>query len=296
MRVARSLCALAAVLVAASTARAADPAGGDLDAVRRRGVLRHLGIPYAHFVTGSGDGFDVELMQRFARRIGVSYRFVETDWPEALGDLTGRRVSPRVPDPERASGMPIRGDVVATGMTVLPWRVRSVAFSKPVFPTQVWVVARADSPVAPIRPSGRLHDDIAAVRKLLAGRSVLGVADTCLDPSLYDLVAAGARPFLRHLRLDEVGPALIQGEGDLALLDVADAMVGLQRYPGKIKVIGPVSMPQSMAVAFRRDSPRLREEFEAFLAEARRDGTYDALIAAYFPEAPVYFREFFAKE
>lgn len=228
--------------------------------------------------------------------LGVSYRFVETDWPEALGDLTGRRVSPRVPDPERASGMPIRGDVVATGMTVLPWRVRSVAFSKPVFPTQVWVVARADSPVAPIRPSGRLHDDIAAVRKLLAGRSVLGVADTCLDPSLYDLVAAGARPFLRHLRLDEVGPALIQGEGDLALLDVADAMVGLQRYPGKIKVIGPVSMPQSMAVAFRRDSPRLREEFEAFLAEARRDGTYDALIAAYFPEAPVYFREFFAKE
>lgn len=180
MRVARSLCALAAVLVAASTARAANPAGGDLDAVRRRGVLRHLGIPYAHFVTGSGDGFDVELMQRFARRIGVSYRFVETDWPEALGDLTGRRVSPRVPDPERASGMPIRGDVVATGMTVLPWRVRSVAFSKPVFPTQVWVVARADSPVAPIRPSGRLHDDIAAVRKLLAGRSVLGVADTCL--------------------------------------------------------------------------------------------------------------------
>ncbi len=286
------LCVVAALL-AAGPASAADREGGDLDAVRQRGVLRHLGIPYAHFVTGSGDGFDVELVRRFAQRLGVEYQFVETDWPEVLGDLTGRRVSPQRPDPERAHAVPIRGDVVATGMTVLPWRARSVVFSSPVFPTQVWVVARADSPLAPIQPSGSLRDDITAVKALLAGRALLGVPETCLDPSLYKLEGTGARPVLRRLRLDEVAPVLIQGEGDLALLDVADAMVALQRYPGKMKVIGPVSTPQSMAVAFRRDAPRLREEFEAFLADIRRDGSYDRLIATYFPEAPVYFRDFF---
>lgn len=295
MQGARTLRALAAVALLAATARAADD-GGDLDAIRRRGVLRHLGIPYAQFVTGSGDGLDVELIRRFARRLGVAYQYVETDWPEVLGDLTGRRVSPQHPDPETARPVAIRGDVVATGMTVLPWRSRSVAFSSAVFPTQVWVVARAGSSLSPIRPTGRLQEDIAAVRVLLAGRSVLGVPETCLDPSLYRLEAAGARALLRRLRLDEVAPALIQGEGDLALLDVADAMVALQRYPGKMKVIGPVSDPQSMAVAFRPGSPRLREEFEAFLADIRRDGTYDELIATYFPEAPVYFREFFARE
>ena len=83
---------------------------------------------------------------------------------------------------------------------------------------------------------------------------------------------------------------------DLALLDVADAMVALQRFPGKLKVIGPVSVRQHMAVAFRPGAPRLREAFEAFLAEARRDGTYHTLVAAYFPEAPVYFRDFFTTE
>jgi ABC-type amino acid transport substrate-binding protein len=293
--VARWLCALAALLLGTAAASADDP-GGDLDAVRHRGVLRHLGIPYAHFVTGSGDGFDVELMRRFAQHLGVSYQFVETGWPDVLGDLTGRRVSPQRPEPDSARPVPIRGDVIATGMTVLPWRSRSVAFSSPVFPTQVWMVARADSPLSPIQPSGRLHHDIAAVKALAAGRTVLGVPETCLDPALYRLDVTGARLLLRRLRLDEVAPALIQGEGDLALLDVADAMVALERYPGRMKVIGPVSVPQSMAVAFRRDAPRMREEFEAFLAEARRDGTYDALIASYFPEAPVYFREFFAKK
>ena len=291
----RTVCVVAAVILAAGVARAGDHGGGDLDAIRQRGVLRHLGIPYAHFVTGSGDGFDVELVRRFAQRLGVSYEFVETDWPEVLGDLTGRRVSPQRPDPESARAVPIRGDVVATGMTVLPWRARSAAFSSAVFPTQVWVVARADSRLSPIQPSGRLLDDIAAVKALLSGRTLLGVPDTCLDPSLYKLEGTGARALLRRLRLDEVAPALIQGEGDLALLDVADAMVALQRYPGKMKVIGPVSVPQSMAVAFRRDAPRLREEFESFLAEIRRNGTYDELIATYFPEAPVYFRDFFAQ-
>ncbi len=292
----RTVCVVAAAILAAGVARGGDHGGGDLDAIRQRGVLRHLGIPYAHFVTGSGDGFDVELVRRFAQRLGVSYEFVETDWPEVLGDLTGRRVSPQRPDPESARAVPIRGDVVATGMTVLPWRARSAAFSSAVFPTQVWVVARADSRLSPIQPSGRLLDDIAAVKALLSGRTLLGVPDTCLDPSLYKLEGTGARALLRRLRLDEVAPALIQGEGDLALLDVADAMVALQRYPGKMKVIGPVSVPQSMAVAFRRDAPRLREEFESFLAEIRRDGTYDALIATYFPEAPVYFRDFFAQK
>ena len=31
-----------------------EPAGGDLEAVKRRGVLRHLGVPYARFVSGGG--------------------------------------------------------------------------------------------------------------------------------------------------------------------------------------------------------------------------------------------------
>jgi len=283
------------LLLAAPAARAGDE-GGDLEAVRRRGVLRHLGIPYANFVTGGGDGFDVELMRRFAARLGVGYQYVQTDWPEVIPDLTGRRVSQKAPDPEAARPAPIRGDVVSTGMTVLPWRTRSVVFSTPVFPTQVWVVARASSPVQPIQPTGRLQDDIAAVKALLAGKALLGVPDTCLDPSLYALERTGARLELRQLRLDEVAPAVIQGEGDLALLDVADAMVALQRFPGKLKVIGPVSPRQTMAVAFRPGAPRLREAFEAFLAEARRDGTYDALIATYFPEAPVHFRDFFARE
>lgn len=293
----RWLALLAAVaLVAAGLAGSARAeGGGDLPAVKARGVLRHLGIRYANFVTGSGDGFDVELMQRFAARLGVRYEFAESDWPAVIPDLIGRQVSAAATELGSAPPVPVRGDVIATGLTVLPWRSRVVAFSSPVFPTQVWVVARADASVQPIRPSGVLEQDIAAVRALLDGREVIGVAATCLDPKLYALEKTRAVLLLRKIQLDEVAPLLIHGEGELALLDVADAMIALQKWAGKLKVIGPISGRQEMAVAFRRDAPALRAAFEDFLRDARSDGSYDALVRAYFPEAPVYFPEFFAR-
>jgi ABC-type amino acid transport substrate-binding protein len=290
----RRLLALGAAVALLLPAAGGADTGGDLDAVKRRGVLRHLGIPYANFVTGSGDGFDVELMRLFARRLGVRYEFVGTDWSSVLPDLTGRRVSAGSTDFERAAPTRIRGDVVATGLTVLPWREDVAAFSSAVFPTQVWVVARAESDVQPITPSRSVEQDIAAVKARLDGRTLLGVANTCLDPSLYELERTKAKLVLKKARLDEIAPMLIQGEAELALLDVADAMIALQKWPGKVKVIGPMTPRQQMGVAFRKDAPRLRAAFEAFLADAKGDGSYQRLVRAYFPEAPVYFPDFFA--
>jgi len=284
---------LAAFSLGVLPARTAAQAAGDLDAVQKRGVLRHLGIPYAGFVTGSGDGLDVELVRLFAQRLGVRYEFVQTDWPAALPDLTGRQVSAKQTDLAHAPVAPVQGDLLATGLTILPWRERVADFSSPVFPTQVWVVARSDSPVQPIVPSGSVERDIGAVKALLGHRSLLGVSATCLDPSLYQIEATHAQVILKKVRLDEMAPVVINGEGELALLDVADAMIALQKWPGRLKVIGPISARQQMGVAFRRDSPRLREAFDTFLSEVRRDGTYQKLVKKYFPEAPTYFPDFF---
>ena len=177
---------------------------------------------------------------------------------------------------------------------MLKWRASVISFSSVVFPTQVWVMARAESPVQPIKPSQSLPQDIGRVKALLDAHTLLGIANTCLDPTLYGLEKTKARLAVRKVRLDEIAPLLIQGEAELALLDVADAMIALQKWPGKIKVIGPISERQEMGVAFRKDAPRLHEAFEAFLAEARRDGTYRRLVQKYFPEAPIYFPDFFA--
>lgn len=265
----------------------------DLDDIKKDGVLKHLGIPYANFVTGSRDGMDVELIQLFAKYLGVKYEYVKTDWGEIFGDLTGKKINIIGNEIEVVGQVPIRGDVAANGITVLPWREKIVDFSAPTFPNQVWLVARTDFSVKPIKPAGRLDKDIEAVKKLLLNRTLLAKTGTCLDPALYNLENRGASIKLFEGSLNDMAPALINREAELTLLDVPDALVALQKWSGKIMVLGPISPLQDMSVAFSKDSPKLREAFNAFLKKSQKDGSYLSLVKKYYPFAPQYFKDFF---
>ena len=267
---------------------------GDLPEVRSRGVLRHLGVPYANFITGSGEGMDAELMKLFAAHIGVKYEYVQTDWDNVISDVSGQRIE-RKGDEVRAVGeTPVRGDVIANGLTILPWREKAISFSRPVFPTQVWLVARSDSPLKPIQPSGDIKKDIAAVKALLRGRDVLGKAKSCLEPSLYGLAETGANVRLFPGKLNELAPAIIKGDAELTILDVPDTLIALEKWPGQIKVIGPISPKQEMACGFAKTSPQLRQAFEEFMEKCRKDGSYDRLVRKYYPGIHQYYPEFFA--
>jgi ABC-type amino acid transport substrate-binding protein len=283
-------CSLAILLLAATACR-----GDDLGAIRERGVLRHLGIPYANFVTGGGEGMDVDLVRLFAKDLGVRYEYVPIDWSDLFPALVGHKIRVKGSEVEFLEKTPVRGDIAANGITILPWREKIVAFSDPVFPTQVWVVARADSPVRPIRHTGNLGNDISEVKKLLPGRTLLVTPGTCLDPSLYGLEEVGVKSRIFQGRLDDIAPAVIKGAAELSLLDVPDALLSLQKWPGQIKVIGPISDRQQMAVAFPKESAGLRKAFNGFLRKCKNDGTYLMLIKKYYPYVFDYYPEFFAR-
>jgi ABC-type amino acid transport substrate-binding protein len=268
-------------------------AGADLDEIKKTGVIRHLGVVYANFVTGSGDGLDVELMKLFAQHLGVGYEFVETTWTDAIGDLTGKKVVPKGEHIEITGDTPVKGDVVATGFTILPWRQKVVDYSTPSFPTQIWLVTRSDSELNPIKPSHSVEKDIKAVKALLSGYSVLGIKDTCLDPCLYGVHQTGATTVQFTMTLNALAPAVINSDADTTLLEVPDALTALQKWPGKIKVIGPLSPMQHMAYAFDKKSSRLKEAFNRFFEQRKKDGTYTRLVKKYYPLVFDYYPEFF---
>jgi ABC-type amino acid transport substrate-binding protein len=268
----------------------------DLQEVKKRGVLRHLGIPYANFVTGSGDGLDVELVKLFAQHLGVRYQYVKASWENIIGDLTGKKVKAKGNGVVVEGAMPVKGDIIANGFTIIPWREKIVRFSVPTFITQVWLVARADSPLRPIIPTNTVKKDIKAVEALLKGHSLLGKANTCLDPSLYKLKQKGARIKLFPGSLNDMAPAVITGEAELTLLDLPDALVALEKFPGKIKVIGPVTSEQYMGCAFAKSSPELQAAFNEFFKKINKDGTYLNMVKRYYPKVLIYFGEFFEKK
>jgi ABC-type amino acid transport substrate-binding protein len=283
-------------------AAAAGPApaagAGTLEEIRERGVLRHLGIPYAHFVymgKNGVEGLDVELMRRFARHLGVAYEWVPTTWSEAFGDLTGTHVRPIGGAIRTRGTTPIKGDILANGVTRLPWRESIVDFSVPTFPTGVWLVARADSPIVPITPSGDVRTDIERARDLLDDRSILAMENTCLDPSLYRLEGTGVevRLFTKSEDLGALVPAVMEGAADTTLLDIPDALVALQKWPGKIKIIGPISPPQWMGAVVPKTSPALLAEFNRFFHSCWADGAYRQMVERHFPAVFLYLGDFF---
>ncbi len=269
---------------------------GDLPEIMASGRIRHLGIPYANFVTGQGDGLDVEVVQLFARELGVEYVFVETDWTNVYTDATGLTFTRDGKDVTITGEAPVRGDIIAHGMTVIPWRAELVDFSEPMFPTQIWVLVSADSPLQPITPSGDTDRDIAAVRSLVKGVSVMAKPNTCLDPRLYDLAGLGADVVLYNGSLNHMAPSVLSGMAQATILDVPDALVALRHFQGHVKVIGPFSPPQYMAAAFPKDAPLLREAFNAFLLRLKESGEYNKLVRKYYPGVWDYFPGFFAAE
>src|SRR6202790_572568 len=122
----------------------------DLAEIKQRGEIRHIGIRYANFVTGAGDGLDVELMRGFAKRIGVSYKLVYSDFYSVIRDLLGKDVVRTDCEVTLIGDYRVKGDVISTGFTMLRWREAILLYSDPVLPSQVLLVAPAGCELQPI--------------------------------------------------------------------------------------------------------------------------------------------------
>lgn len=265
----------------------------DLNGIRERGVLRHLGIPYANFVTAQQSGLDVELMQRFASHLGVRYEFVPSNWARIFGDLTGSHVLPDGDDVKMLGHAEIRGDVIATGLTILEWRKKVVVYSNPTFPTQVLCLARKDFPMEPFKRGGNVDGAIQKVKAALDGCLVMGKGKTCLDPELYDLDTSNIDVLNFPGGVNDLAPSLIKGLADVSLIDVPDALVALNKWGKLLKVIGPISEEQRMGVAFRKESSELLEDFNVFFARLNESGEYREMVFKYYPGVFKYYSSFF---
>jgi len=158
-------------------------------------VIRHLGIPYANFVSGSGDGFEVELTRKFAEYLGVKYEYVKADWGTVIQDLTGKIIKLKGSDIEVTGDSQIKGHDRQC-FTMLPWREKAVNFFYSHFP-QPDLVDR----------SGRLQGSSDQAQSQYWKRhcsnqsSHEGALGTCSGEDLswayaYNLAATGAKVIL----------------------------------------------------------------------------------------------------
>lgn len=188
-------------------------------------------------------GFDVDVAQEVAKRLGVRFKPVTTDWS---GIIEGLR-----------SGA---YDGILGSMAVTEERLKVVNFSSPYYYSGAQVLVREGSPV-----NGTAD---------LAGKIIGVVTGTTFAEDARKLGAGDVR-----LYKDDTQTLM---ELDSGVVDavITDRVVGIGAInSGKFRVslLGAPLRAEDIAVAFRKEEDSLLAEIDKILLDMHRDGTLSRL-------------------
>lgn len=239
---------------AANGAAPTQATGQTLSEVKKSGELK-IGTEgtYAPFTYHNAQdqmtGFDVELAQQVAKRIGVKADFVETPWDGMFAGLNDKRF-----------------DMIANEVGITPKREKSYAFSTPYIESSSVIVVKSSN------------------NKIHSFKDLKGVTDAQSLTSNYDAEAkqAGAniipvQGFNDAIQLVKSGraEATINDKLSFLQLEKSNPNMGL-----KIAASANDTMPSGFM--FRKDEPALQKAVNRALQSMIKDGTYAKISQKYF--------------
>jgi membrane-bound lytic murein transglycosylase F len=242
---------------------------GDLEGIRKRGVLRVLtrNNPVTYFLhRGEPHGFDYQLARAAAEALGVRLEVVVAPSRDQL-------------IPWLREG---RGDVIAASFSVTPERAAEVAFSQPYLyvdevlvqpaasATKLTSLADLKGRTVHVRGSSSYH------RTLLALRETHGPFTIVLEPEDQET----------EVLVDRVG------RGELPLTVADSHLLGAElMYRDDVEAAFPLVVPgpegqgarqHAIAFAVRQQSPQLRAFLDGFVKKTYRGTHYNMWRKRYF--------------
>jgi L-cystine transport system substrate-binding protein len=195
-------------------------------------------------------GYDVEVTDAVAKKLGRKVEYSETTWDSIFAGLEAKRY-----------------DVVANQVTVNPERQAKYAFSKPYTVSTGVVVTKADD------SSVKTAADIKG--KKSAQSSTSNWAEAARKGGAKVESVEG---FTQAVTLLKQGRVDITINDNLAVLDYLKTS-----GDNSVKIATKIGETSDQAFAFRKDSP-LAAEFDKALQELQADGTIAAISKKWFGE------------
>lgn len=235
---------------------AAPPAAGGVELIQSGQLTTCTQLPYEPFQFRQGDqivGFDVDLVDLVAKRLGVTQQIVETPFDNIQ------------------SGIALDTnlcDLGAAAMTITDVRDENLDFSDPYF----------DATQALLVPPG---SDIVGAEQLTGRR--LGVQNGTTGAQYATENLSGAE----LVTFDDIGlllTAVQTGDVDAAINDNAPLLDFAGKNPG-FAVTTEFDTGEQYGYAVKTGNTALVEAINGAIADARADGMYDQLFAKWFPAA-----------
>jgi len=211
--------------------------------------------PFEFMRDGKPVGFDVDLVEALAKRIGLSSSMAGMEFKGVIPALLGHRV-----------------DIGVSGLYVTAERLQVVDFIPYALVGNQIVVRKGN-------PKG-ITD-----RTMLCGFKVAVPVSTAFEASAKktseDCKARG-KPEIELLSLpgsNNVALALLQGRADAALNSTATIAAMMSENPDAYELAGePFDADTKVGIALRKDTGALKAKLDEALHALVKDGTYPALL------------------
>jgi polar amino acid transport system substrate-binding protein len=235
-----------------------------LDEIKKRGEMvigmEAAYVPYESIQDGKIIGFDCDIGQHFADKLGVKVKFVDTEWSGIIPALYTKKF-----------------DAILSGMTITKDRSEKVLFSQPYAEASNMVLIRAS-------------DDTIKTAADLSGKKVgsqLGSAGSQVAKKFDEILKAQGKPGFTDIKLYEHYPEayadLMTKRLDGVVNSMSTLMVVMQQQKGLFKQVGGIQDIKAwVGMSFRKDDTGFQKFVNDEFAAMKKSGELTALQKKWF--------------
>lgn len=210
-------------------------------------VASNIAYPPFEFSPRHGpEGFDIDLMNEIADRVGFEVEYENVPFDELLRGLNTELY-----------------DVAISAMTITSAREQQVDFSDPYFNADQCLLVASYSDVESV-------DDLAEATVGVQ----LGTAGQIEAQALINAERVGRGVTFRTI--EDAFAALQAGQVEGVIYDLAAAQAAVEESDGRLRIVETVPTGDQYGIAFPQDSA-LVEPINEALAEIKADGTYEEI-------------------
>lgn len=198
-------------------------------------------------------GFDTEVAQAIAAKLGVKAEIVPGEWDGLFAGLDSERY-----------------DMIVNGVEITPERTEKYDFASPYAFIRTALIVRSD------------NEDIKTFEDLSGKTTANSIASTYMNlAEEYGATVSGVDT------LDETLTMVLQGRVDATLNAIVSFTDYMAQHPdAELKVVATTADASEVAIPMRKnaDTASFLEAVNKAIAELHADGTFSALSLKYFGE------------
>lgn len=204
-----------------------------------------------HDDSGKLTGFDVEIAEEVAKRLGVKPVFKETQWDSLFAGLDAKRF-----------------DMIANEVGIRADREKKYDFSKPYVSSSAVLVIPKD------KDKPAKFEDIKGLK-----------AAQSLTSNFTDIAKKNGAEIVGVEGFNQAVELLNSGRVDLTINDRLSVLNYLKTKPdAKVKIVDTEKEASQSGLMFRKGSDKLVAEVNKALDDMKKDGTYDKISKKWFGE------------